>query len=245
MKPITFLLFTSLPALTGTIADCQLEWYKKYKKQKNTPDPAKMLLNQDTEPELKTGFVDLFNGKNLKGWTCKGGEARFEVKDGAILGVAVPGTPSSYLSTDRAHYDNFVFTCELKWGEHLNSGVMFRAATRMKGNQAEVYGPQVEMEGIEGNRCWSGGVYGQSCGGYFYPLWLKEHEAVRAAINREGWNRVTIQAKEKEVKTWLNGVPAAHWLGDGTYHSGFFALQVHKAKNGEVSFRNIRVKELK
>ncbi|MDB4419082.1 DUF1080 domain-containing protein [bacterium] len=245
MKPISFLLCASLPGLAGTIAESQGEWYEKYKKQENVPDPVKMLLNEEAEPELKSGFMDLFNGQDLKGWTPKGGEACFEVKDGMIVGTAVPGTPSTYLSTDKADYENFVFTCDLKWGENLNSGVMFRAATRMKGNHVEVYGPKVEMEGIEGNRCWSGGVYGQSCGGYFYPLWLKEHQAARDAINRERWNSVTIQAKGKEVKTWLNGVPAAYWVGDGTYPAGFLALQVHKAKKGQVFFRNIRVKELK
>lgn len=244
MKPVTFLLCASLSGLAGTIAESQGGWFKKYKKQENVPDPAKMLLNQEVEPELESDFVDLFNGKDLKGWIPKGGEARFEVIGGMIVGTAVSGTPSSYLATDKVDFENFVFTCDLKWGENLNSGVMFRAATRMKGDYVEVYGPQVEMEGIEGNRCWSGGIYGQSCGGYFYPLWLKEHQKAREAINREGWNRVTVQAKGKEVKTWLNGVPAAHWVGDGTYSSGFFALQVHKARKGQVFFRNIRVKEL-
>jgi hypothetical protein len=122
---------------------------------------------------------------------------------------------------------------------------MFRASDRMKGEHVEVFGPQVEMEGTGKERGWSGGVYGQSCGGYFYPLWLKEHEAARSALKNEGWNRVTVEAKGKAVKTWVNGVPASHWVGDGTYAKGFFGLQVHKAKKGEVHFRNIRVKELK
>jgi hypothetical protein len=100
------------------------------------------------------------------------------------------------------------------------------------------------MEGITGDRFWSGGVYGQSCGGYFYPLWLKEHQDARAALKPKDWNRVTIEAKGNVVKTWVNGVPASHWVDDGTYSKGFFGLQVHKAKSGKVLFRNIRVKEL-
>ena len=228
----------------GTIAEAQSDWYKKYKKQANAPDPAKMLLNEDKEPALKEGFVDLFNGKDLTGWSSKGGQASFEAKDGMIVGTAVPGTPSTYLCTDKVTFSDFVFTCDMKWVENLNSGVMFRAADREKGNHVEVYGPQVEMEGFGKDRFWSGGVYGQSCGGYFYPLWLKEHEAARGAFQKEGWNRVTIEAKGKVVKTWVNGVPAAHWVGDGTYAKGFFGLQVHKAKTGKVLFRNLRVKEL-
>ena len=46
------------------------------------------------------------------------------------------------------------------------------------------------------------------------------------------------------MKTWLNGVPAAHWVGDGTYSKGYLGLQVHKAKSGKVLWRGIKVKEL-
>lgn len=234
-----------LPVGAGTLDPSQHEWHAKYQKQKNAPEPEEMLLNEDQEPDLQEGsFVDLFNGKDLSGWKPKGGNARFEVKDGVIVGTVVPDTPSTYLSTEKTDYADFVFTCEIKWEVNLNSGVMFRASSRMKGEHEEVYGPQAEMEGIEGDRGWSGGVYGQSCGGYFYPLWLEEHQKVRQAINPEGWNRLTIQTKGNVVKTWVNGIPAAHWIDDGTYSKGFFGLQVHKAKKGKVLFRNIRVKEL-
>jgi hypothetical protein len=46
------------------------------------------------------------------------------------------------------------------------------------------------------------------------------------------------------VKTWLNGVPAAHWVGDDTYTKGYFGLQVHKAKSGKVLWRGLKVREL-
>ncbi|MFC7338784.1 DUF1080 domain-containing protein [Haloferula chungangensis] len=229
----------------GTIDSNQKDWYERYKSQENVPKPGEMQLNETAEPELNDGFVKLFNGKDLTGWSTRGGKSLFEVKDGVIVGSVVPDTPSTYLCTDRADFTDFVFTCELKWTVDLNSGVMFRAAVREKGKQEEVFGPQAEMEGVSGDRKWSGGVYGQSCGGYFYPLWLKEHEAARSALKPDGWNRITVEAKGKVVKTWVNGVPAAHWVDDGTYATGFFGLQVHKAKKGQVLFRDIRVKELK
>ncbi len=234
----------SINAGAGTLDPSQGHWYERYKTQENVPKPGEMLLNTDKEPELNEGFMALFNGKDLTGWSPKGGKAKFEVKDGMIVGTVVPGTPSTYLCTDRADFTDFIFTCELKWEVDLNSGVMFRAAVKKKGEIDEVFGPQAEMEGITGDRHWSGGVYGQSCGGYFYPLWLKEHQSAREALDKQGWNRITIEAKGKVVKTWLNGVPAAHWIDDGSYSKGFFGLQVHQAKTGQVMFRNIRVKEL-
>lgn len=240
---LTMLMLGTLFA--GEVAECQRDWFERYKKQENIPDPAAMLLNQDPEPELKAGSIALFNGVDLTGWKIRQGESAFEVRDGVIVGTAVAGTPSTYLCTERDDYKDFVFSCEVKWVKNLNTGVMFRASKRKTEELAEeIFGPQVEMEGIEGDRRWSGGVYGQSCGGYYYPVWLKDHEKAREAIQREGWNRVTVEARGNVVKTWLNGVPIAHWVGDGTFSEGFFGLQVHKAKTGQVEFRNVRIKEL-
>ncbi|MGI9243592.1 MAG: sulfatase-like hydrolase/transferase, partial [Verrucomicrobiales bacterium] len=75
-----------------TVDPSQGAWFEKYKKQKNIPKPSEMLLNNEPEPELSAGFIGLFNGKDLSGWTPKGGEASFEVEDGVIVGTAVPGT---------------------------------------------------------------------------------------------------------------------------------------------------------
>ncbi|MBI1375303.1 MAG: DUF1080 domain-containing protein [Phycisphaera sp.] len=225
----------------------QAAWIKKYEKQENVPKPQDMLLNTDPEPDLKDGFTDLFNGKDLTGWTPKGGTSKFEVRDGMIVGTCVKGSSSTYLSTVKNDYADFVFTCEMKWEVDINSGVMFRAQEKPgKGDAVTVFGPQVEMEGFSQDRHWSGGVYGQSCGGYFYPLWLKEHKAARAAAKKDDWNRVTIWAKGNVVKTWVNGVPAAHWVDkNNAYPKGYFGLQIHKANAGCVLFRNLRVKELK
>lgn len=227
-----------------TVADSQSEWYEKYKVQPNIPEPSEMLLNTDPEPELTEGFVSLFNGTDLTDWEPLGGTCKFEVNEGQIVGTCVPGSESTYLSTKRADFSDFIFTCDMKWEVDGNTGVMFRAQVKPGEKGQTVFGPQAEMEGFGKDRGWSGGIYGQSCGGYFYPLWLKEHEEVRQALNPDDWNRVTVYAKGSVVKTWVNGVPASHWIGDGTYAKGFFSLQIHKGKEGTVRFRDIRVKEL-
>jgi hypothetical protein len=99
------------------------------------------------------------------------------------------------------------------------------------------------MEADSKKRFWSGGIYGQSCGGWYYPLWLNAHENARQAVDYKGWNRITVKAEGRAVKTWINGVPAAHWTND-EYLKGFFSLQIHSGKKGSVHFRNIKVKEL-
>ena len=232
----------------------QNEWVPHYSKQKNAPKPGEMLLNTDDEPDLTEGFVDLFNGEDIDDWEAKGGTCTFEVKDGQIVGTCVQGSNSTYLCTKKNDYKDFVFTCDLKLEVDGNTGVQFRSkSTKGKKEGAEkegaksevVSGPQFEVEGQgKPGRNWTGGIYGQSCGGYFYPLWLKEHEAARAAEKKTDWNRVTISAKGNVVKTWINGVPASHWVDDGSYSSGFLALQVHKGEAGTILFKNLKVKEL-
>ncbi|MEZ6091102.1 MAG: family 16 glycoside hydrolase [Pirellulaceae bacterium] len=39
------------------------------------------------------GFVDLFNGKNLDGWTQRNGTATYRVEDDAIVGKTNEGAP--------------------------------------------------------------------------------------------------------------------------------------------------------
>jgi hypothetical protein len=246
MKLIT--LTTLVLALAGTtyankISDDQMEvWYPKYGERPGTPKPEKMLLNEDKEPALKRGFVELYNGKDLKGWVQHGGKHKFEAKDGYIEATVVPGEKSAYLTTEKEDYGDFIFTCDIKWVVDGNTGVQFRSALK---DGKTVAGPQFEMEESTRDRGWSGGIYAQSCGGqYFYPLWLDAHKEVRGAIDYDGWNRVTIAARGQVVRTWVNGIPAAKWRTK-EYLKGFFGLQAHSGKEGQIQFRNVKVKELK
>jgi len=182
--------------LPPEVSPSQAYWYHRYKDQKNAPKPSEMKLNTDAEPDLTEGFTDLFNGQDLSGWKAYGGTCTFEVEDGVIKGTCVPESASTYLCTERKDFKDFVFTCDIKWLVDGNTGVMFRSKTRLADKKKPdsnlnrtVFGPQAEMEGFDGfakGRFWSGGIYGQSCGGYFYPLWLKDHEPTRTALTKEG-----------------------------------------------------------
>jgi hypothetical protein len=249
MKTILFTL--SAVALLGsatqanTISESQQKFIKQYEKQNVVPKPEAMLLNTDPEPELCCGFTPLYNGKDLTGWAPLGGHCTFEAQGDVIVGTCVKGSPSTYLSTDKADYKDFVFSAELKWEINGNSGVMIRGQQKPGKKGVTVYGPQAEMEGIDTGRGrhWSGGIYGQAAGGWYYPLWLESHKEVRAALKADDFNRITVKVVGDTYKTWLNGVPAAHWK-NSDYEQGFFSLQVHSGQEGKIHFRNIKVKEL-
>jgi len=248
MKSKTLLILACLSVnLTAGELDpgpVQQQWFKHYEKQANLPEPAKMLLNTKPEPKLTgKGFIDLFNGRDLSDWEAIGGTCEFDVQGEAIRGITVPGSDSTYLYTKKADFADFIFTCELKWEVEGNTGVMFRADRTEGKTGPTAFGPQMEMEPFSQGRQWSGGIYGQACGGWFYPVWLAEHTETRQAQQQHGWNRMTIEARGSKVRTWLNGVPVANWETD-TYLSGAFGLQIHKGNEGTVLWRNLRVKEL-
>ena len=65
------------------------------------------------------GFISLFNGKDLSGWTVEGAPGSFEVKNGSIRTTGAKPYPSMLRS--RHQYENFIlrfsFKTEKKWHE--------------------------------------------------------------------------------------------------------------------------------
>src|SRR6185312_6625036 len=80
-------------------------------------------------PELfAKGWVNLFNGKNLNGWTQKTGNAKYFVQDGCIVGQMItPGNgTNSFLCTTK-DYDNFILEFDVKADPRMNTGVQIRS----------------------------------------------------------------------------------------------------------------------
>jgi hypothetical protein len=207
----------------------------------------------------KDGWVDLFNGKDLKGWIQRGGKAKYRAEKGEIIGTSVPGTPNSFLCTEK-DYGDFILELEFRVDKELNSGVQIRSQFVEEGKEVKsggktikggkegsggrVYGYQVEID--PSKRAWTGGLYDEGRRGWLNDL--KNNEKARKAFKQGEWNKFRIECKGDSIKTWLNGVPAAD-LSDSVTAKGFIGLQVHgvgKRKEPlEVRFRHLRIKELK
>jgi len=110
--------------------------------------------------EPQTGLANLFNGKDLMGWTQKNGTATYRVEDGAIVGKTNEGSPYSFLCSDKL-YGDFEFHFEVKVDPQLNSGVQIRSQTVGDTPEGRVNGPQVEISLDK----MAGYVYGESAGG--------------------------------------------------------------------------------
>lgn len=240
--------------LAGTALHAAEPKKQKAPQKPKDVDATSLKLNTTPEPDLKQdGMVELFNGKDLTGWTVKGGLMPFVVKDGVIVGTCDPKVKlNSFLSTEKS-YSDFLLTLEFKWDVPSNSGVMFRAATQpLKGgdrpeikerSQQQVFGYQCEID--PSPRAWTGGIYGEAMGGWKYPLSKEpEHAAARAAVkDPKTWNRMTLQVKGDHMMSWINGVPCSDLIGNERTE-GFIGLQVHQGKNGQIEFRDIRLKDL-
>ncbi len=74
----------------------------------------------------------LFNGSDLAGWEQVGGNARYEVHGGEIVGYTVPNSPNSFLTT-KAHYSDFILEYETRLDAPMNSSVQIRSNIGLKG----------------------------------------------------------------------------------------------------------------
>ncbi|HOK67435.1 MAG TPA: DUF1080 domain-containing protein [Anaerohalosphaeraceae bacterium] len=183
----------------------------------------------------------LFNGKDLTGWQQKGGQAVYTVEDGVIVGTTVLDTPNSFLCTQQ-FYSDFILELEFKVDPKLNSGIQIRSHSVPEYNNGRVHGYQVEID--PSDRAWTAGIYDEARRGWLATL--EKNPPARAAFRQNEWNHLRIEAVGDVIRTWINGVPAAH-LSDSLTPNGFIALQVHtvgsdKSKEGiQVRWRNIRI----
>jgi len=49
-------------------------------------------------------WKDLFNGKDLKGWVKKNGNAEYKIVNNTIVGVSQLNTPNSFLCTEQIYF---------------------------------------------------------------------------------------------------------------------------------------------
>lgn len=200
-----------------------------------------ILLSCDST-QNKSGWVNLFNGKDLAGWRVLNGKAEYKVEDGVIVGVSKINTPNSFLATEKK-YGDFVLEYEAKMDAGLNSGVQIRSLSIPEYNNGRVHGYQVELD--DSKRAWTAGIYDEARRGWLYNL--ECNPEAKSAYKNKQWNKFRVEAIGNNIRVWLNGIPTADIIDDKTL-SGFIALQVHGIGNDTsragrtVQFRNIRIK---
>ncbi|MEO8428520.1 MAG: DUF1080 domain-containing protein [Verrucomicrobiota bacterium] len=167
------------------------------------------------------GWVRLFDGKTLSGWTAPDA-GQWEVKDGVLIGQG----PVSHLFSPST-YTNLELKAEVKLNHTGNSGMYIRA-TYGKG-WPKGYETQVENTSSDPQR--TGSLYNfHKVGEQLVAddTWWTQHVI---AIG----NRIIIKVNDKIVTDYVDDKK--------TYISGHLALQQHN-QGSVVQYRNVVVKPL-
>ncbi|MBD0851050.1 3-keto-disaccharide hydrolase [Maribacter arenosus] len=199
-----------------------------------------LFFNCSESEKDNTPWVSLFDGESLNGWTQIGGEANYVVRDGAIVGSTVKNTPNSFMATNKM-YDDFILELDYLVDSTMNSGIQIRSNSYPHYMDGRVHGYQIEIDPSE--RAWSAGIYDEARRGWLYNL--EGNPEAQKAFKQNEWNHYRIEAIGDTLKTWINGIPAAHLIDDKTGR-GFIALQVHsigkeKKEGTEIIWKNIKI----
>ncbi|AKJ63537.1 3-keto-disaccharide hydrolase [Kiritimatiella glycovorans] len=209
-------------------------------------------------PVCAEEWTELFNGRDLEGWTAKGGEASYEVVDGMLVGTTKPNTPNTFLCPDRSYAD-FELRFEVKCDPQLNSGIQIRSAdkpkmipdalgpvvrekARRRVRSGSLCGPQVEIA-ANGN---AGGLWFEGVGGWTLK---PKPELANEVYQKDGWNEYRILADGRRVAVWINGTKISDGPDDRSgMSSGYLGFQVHgvgaRKDPLRVRWRNIRIRTL-
>ena len=199
----------------------------------------------------------LFDGKTLHGWNQCNGNAKYSVEGGVLTGVTVPGSPNSFLCTDR-EYANFVLELDVKNDPEMNSGIQLRShkyeketdtVVNNKGMRprhwpaGRVHGYQFEIANEKSGN--SGGIFDEARRGWIGDI--VPGSPCSHAYRDNQWNYLKVSVNGDHLQTWVNGIACAD-IHDSMDKTGFIALQVHEyngPKPVHVWFKNIRIEELR
>ena len=188
------------------------------------------------------GFVPLFDGESLAGWTSIGGKPGNWRAEGGML--VTRGDGKGWLSTNRSYRD-FVLRLEYRTGPSGNSGVLIRAPhtgdPSFDGMEVQVLDDDAPAyRGLQPSQ-YSGSVYGVLA-------------SKRGHVRPPGeWNSLLVRAEGPRVVVELNGVvvvdgdvsdrPDLEGKHPGVKRSaGFLGLQSHSEP---VQFRKVEIREIR
>jgi hypothetical protein len=192
---------------------------------------------QDVTEWSETGFVDLFDGRDLTGWRTTG---NWVVEDGVVTLRPREGEEGwqrydAYLTTERTYRD-FVLEVEFRFEPEGNSGVFLRV-----GDIEDHVASGLEVQILDTHHLERPGNH--DCGGIICAT-APFTNAVRPAGE---WNRYQIVMVGSRLVAFLNGeliqaLDLARSAMKDRPMAGYISFQDEARV---VSYRRIRIKELK
>jgi hypothetical protein len=176
--------------------------------------------NTLTASEIEQGWVLLFDGETMFGWTAEG-DGKWSVEDGALAGDP---TTFGWLRSGGA-FGDFVFRCEFRTTEAGNSGIFLRSARE---GQPHVTGYELQ-------------IWNKNPNPKFLTGSLVNHATAEGArFKPDEWNAYEVKAEGDRYQIKLNGKLVLDTRQNKS-RAGHFGLQVNRTP---IAFRNLKLKPL-
>ena len=201
-----------------------------------------------------SGFVSLFNGKDLTGW--EGAPGLWKVEDGIVVGTCEgPGKPShnTFLVWQDGTVKDFELRATMRLIGDNNSGIQYRSRAlpevgpyAISGYQCDAH-PAIEHTGMtyeEKGR----GIFGLNGKNVMLDpdgaRWLlSEHEPVKADLSE--WTTYSIVARGNHLVHRVNGKITSELIDHdekGRALEGLLAIQLHSGNPYRVEIKDIRLR---
>ena len=199
---------------------------------------APTAATKSTETPAGSGWVRLFDGKDLAGWKNNGEEKW--VAEGDTILCESTHDKYGYLTTEKTYRD-FNLRLRFKGEKGGNSGVFFHA--RITGINPEhgpdIEGMQVEVDPNVGNH--TGGLYESGGRGWVIQPTAEGERALKPIGQ---WNDLEISVHRNHIVTHLNGVQIVDYTDTAPkFTFGAIALQIHTGGGVRVRWKDIYIQE--
>lgn len=185
--------------------------------------------------DKESGFVSLFNGKNLDGW--EGNTKIWKVVGGMIVGDSPGIRHNDFLATKR-EYEDFELRLEFRMKDGKgNSGVQFRSRRIPK--TTHVQGYQADL----GAGYW-GCLYDEH---RRRKVLVQAPKSLAKVLKKDGWNSYVIRAVGNRITLTINGLQTVDYTekDKSIANKGIIALQIHSGPAMRMEFRKLRIKVIK
>ncbi|MDA7978026.1 MAG: DUF1080 domain-containing protein [Pirellulales bacterium] len=190
----------------------------------NSHSPFELSL---TAEEIAAGWISLFDGESLFGWTATS-NANWTVVDGAIT---VSQGDAGFLRSN-SQFADFELSVEFKSALGTNSGIFLHAPEEPNDPLADCY--ELNIADV--------GVSPFPTGSFVGRLGASGNEAERRARDKHEWQSFYIRALNGVFTVELDGERVLEYTDPQPLGRGHIILQMN---SGAVAFRNIKLRPLR
>ena len=264
--PDELINFVSDPRYADTLAEMRRRTDERVAELGGPLQPLSGTFNASTTPHPQAsamvgaradedGFVSVFNGRNLQGWT--GDMKHWSVEDGALTGTTDGSLKMNrFLTWKFSTVRNFELKVKVKVTAGGNSGIQYRGISRPDLDLDIVTGYQCDV--VANNPKYNGMLYEER------GRRILAHTGEKVIIDEDGrsWIVGEMPVKEFEPDQWheyrvlVQGNHHQHWIDDhqtadlidldpeGRSLEGVLAVQVHVGPAMKIQYKDFKIKHL-